>query len=382
MEFNFTEEHLALREAARRFAEESIRPVIADFDEKQEFPTAIFKQLADLQFLGIIFPEEYGGAGLDYISYAIVLEELARIDGSTALGVAAHNSLCSNHIYSFAAEDVRKKYVPKLASGEWLGTWALTEPHSGSDAGGLKTVAVEDGDSFVLNGTKCFATNGTVADVAVIMARTNKELKQRGVSAFVIEAGTPGFRPGKKENKLGVRSSDTSELILEDVRVPKSHLLGNLNEGFIQAMKVLDGGRISIAAMSVGLAQGALDECLKYVKQREAFGKTIEHFQAVQFFLADMATRIEASRLLTYKAGFLKDQGKPSTQASAMAKLYASETANFVTDKAVQIHGGYGMMKDYPVERHYRDVKVCEIGEGTSEIQRMVIARHLLSGQD
>jgi hypothetical protein len=321
---------------------------------------------------------EYGGAGLGYVDYMTAIEELSAVDGSIGIIVAAHNSLCSNHIFLAGNEEQRRKYIPKLASGEWLGAWGLTEPNSGSDAAGAKTTAVRKGDKWVLNGNKTFITNGHYADVAVVIAVTDKTQGTHGLSAFVVEKGTPGFRPGKKENKLGLRASDTSELIFEDCEIPAENLLGNLGEGFVDSMRVLDGGRISIAALSLGIARGALEASLHYVKERRQFGKAIAEFQGVQWKLADMATELDAARLLTLRAAVLKDSGQRVTRESSMAKLYASEVAVRICDEAVQLHGGYGFIKDYPAEKFYRDVKLCTIGEGTSEIQRMVIAREIL----
>jgi alkylation response protein AidB-like acyl-CoA dehydrogenase len=331
--------------------------------------------------MGSIFPEEFGGAGYGYIEYALVIEELARVDPSVALIVAAHTSLCSNHIYIAGTPEQKQKYLPKLASGEWLGSWSLTEPEAGSDAGGTKTTAVPDGDSWILNGSKTFTTNAHYAQLGVVMAATDKSRGHHGISAFLVEASIPGCRPGKKEDKLGMRASDTGEVILTDCRVGADALLGAAGEGFVDALRVLDGGRISIAALSLGIAQGAFDAALKYSKQRKQFGRLISDFQAIQFKLADMATEITAARLLVQRAAWLKDQGRSVNAESAMAKLYASEIAVRAANEAVQIHGGYGFTKDYPVEKFYRDVKLMTIGEGTSEIQRMVIARQLLKAQ-
>jgi hypothetical protein len=328
--------------------------------------------------LGIIFPPEYGGAGLGYVDYALAIEELSAVDGSLGITVAAHNSLGTNHIFLAGNEKQKRKYVPRLAAGEWLAAWGLTEPGSGSDAGSARTTAVRKGDRYVLNGNKTFITNGHYADVAVVIAVTDKNQGTHGLSAFVVERGTPGFRPGKKENKLGLRASDTSELIFEDCIIPAENLLGNEGEGFIDAMRVLDGGRISIAALALGIGRGALDAALKYVKERRQFGKAIAEFQGIQWKLADMATELDAARLLTQRAAVLKDAGRKVTRESSMAKLFASEVAVRICDEAVQLFGGYGFIKDYPVEKFYRDVKLCTIGEGTSEIQRMVIAREIL----
>jgi hypothetical protein len=350
-----------------------------DWDETSHFPAEIMPKLGEMGLLGVIFPEEYGGAGLGYIDYVIAIEELSRVDGSVGIIVAAHNSLCSNHIYKFGNEEQKKKYLTKLASGKAIGAWSLTEPEAGSDAGGTKTIAVRDGKHWVLNGAKTFTTNGQYADFCVAMAVTDKAKESHGISAFIIEKGTPGFRPGKKENKLGLRASDTSEVIFTDCRVPAESLLGDEGEGFTGSLKILDGGRISIAALALGMAQGALDAATKYAKQRKQFGKTISEFQAIQFKLADMATEVEAARLLVYQAAWLADkQNVRFTRESSMAKLFASEVAVRVANECVQIHGGYGFIKDYPAEKFYRDVKLCTIGEGTSEIQKLVIARQLL----
>jgi len=372
-------EHVeALREEVRRFAHKEIRPHVMTWDEARTFPMGVMQQLGEMGMMGIIFPEQYGGAGMGYLEYAVLVEELSRVDGSVGLSVAAHNSLCSNHIFSQGNEEQRQKYLRPLASGQVIGTWALTEPGSGSDAGALRTTARRQGDGWVLNGTKNFATHGTVAGIAVVMARTRSGQGTDGISAFILEKGMKGFRPGKQENKLGMRASDTSELILEEVEVPGENLLGAEGVGFKQAMKTLDGGRISIAALALGMAQGAFEASVKYAAIRRTFGKAINEHQAIQFKLADMQVQIEAARMLIYRAAWLKDQGLPYGKAAAMAKLHASEMACRVADEAVQIHGGYGFIKDYPVEKFYRDVKLCTIGEGTSEVLRMVIARHIV----
>jgi hypothetical protein len=328
--------------------------------------------------MGVIFPQQYGGSELGYVEYVIAIEELSRVDGSVGIIVASHNSLATNHIFLAGTEEQRQKYVTKLASGEWLGAWGLTEPGSGSDAGGARTTAVKKGDHWVLNGNKTFITNGHYADVSVVIAVTDKAKKTRGLSAFIVEKGTPGFRSGKKENKLGLRASDTSELIFEDCEIPAENLLGNLGEGFVDSMRVLDGGRISIAALSLGMAQGAFDAALQYTQQRKQFGKAISEFQGIQWKIADMATQLDAAKLLTFRAAQMKDAGMKTTLESSMAKLYASEVAVKICDEGVQLHGGYGFIKDYPAEKFYRDVKLCTIGEGTSEIQRLVIAREVL----
>lgn len=380
MDFQLTEEQLQLKKSLREFAEREILPNVMKWDECGEFPTEVIKELGKMGVLGIIFPSEYGGAGLGYVEYVIAVEELSRVDGSVGIIVAAHNSLCSNHIFLAGNEEQRRKYIPKLASGEFLGAWGLTEPGSGSDAGGARMTAVHKGKTggWVLNGTKTFITNGGHADVAVVIAVTDRAAHTHGLSAFVVEKGMKGFRPGKKENKLGLRASDTSELIFEDCWIPEEALLGKEGDGFIDAMRILDGGRISIAALGLGMAQGAYEAALKYSKQREQFGKAISEFQAIQWKLADMATEIDAARLLTMRAASMKDAGLKTTLESSMAKLYAGEVAVKCANEGVQIHGGYGFIKDYPAEKFYRDVKLCTIGEGTSEIQRLVIARQIL----
>jgi alkylation response protein AidB-like acyl-CoA dehydrogenase len=385
VEFNLTDEQRNLRRTVRAFAEAEIAPHVMEWDEASHFPREILPKLAEMGLLGVIFPETYGGAGMGYIEYAIIIEELSRVDGSVGIIVAAHNSLCTNHIYKFGTEAQRQKYVVPLAQGKKLGCWSLTEPEAGSDAGGTRTIAVKDHGGWLLNGSKTFTTNGHYADVCVGMAVTDTSKKSHGISAFVIEKGTPGFRPGKKENKLGLRASDTSEVVFTDCRVPAENLLGPEGEGFVNSLQILDGGRISIAALGLGMAQGAYESALRYAKQRKQFGKAIAEFQAIQFKLADMATQIEAARLLTYQAAWLADRAIASgdknsrfTRESSMAKLYAGEVAVRVANEAVQIHGGYGFIKDYPAEKFYRDVKLCTIGEGTSEIQRLVIARQLL----
>jgi len=379
VDFSLTEEQQQLRRSVREFAEGEIAPHVMEWDEVSHFPSEIIPKLAEMGLLGVIFPEDLGGAGLGYIEYALVIEELSRVDGSIGIIVAAHNSLCSNHIFKFGNDTQKKKYLAPLASGKKLGAWSLTEPEAGSDAGGTRTTAVRSGDHWVLNGAKTFTTNGHYADITVAMAVTNKSKGSHGISAFILEKGTPGFKPGKKENKLGLRASDTSEVIFTDCRVPNENLLGPEGEGFTGSLKILDGGRISIAALALGMAQGALDAAIKYAKQRKQFGQAISEFQAIQFKLADMATSVEAARLLVYQAAWLADRGDVRfTRESSMAKLFASEVAVRVANECVQIHGGYGFIKDYPAEKYYRDVKLCTIGEGTSEIQRLVIARQLL----
>jgi alkylation response protein AidB-like acyl-CoA dehydrogenase len=379
--FGLTEEQKQLQSAVRAFAEGEIAPHVSEWDEKSEFPHEVVKKLGEMGLLGVIFPESLGGAGMGYVEYVLAIEELSRVDGSVGIIVAAHNSLCTNHIMLGGNEEQRKRWIPKLASGQWLGAWGLTEPGSGSDAAGARTTAVKKGDTWVLNGSKTFITNGGHANCAVVLAVTDREKGTKGISAFVVEKGTKGFRPGRKENKLGLRASDTSELIFEDCEIPAENLIGKEGDGFKDAMRVLDGGRISIAALSLGMARGALDAAMKYAQERRQFGKAISEFQAIQFKLANMATELDAAWLLTMRAAQMKDEGKKVTMESAMAKLYASEAACRICDEGVQIHGGYGFIKDYPAEKFYRDVRLCPIGEGTSEIQRMVIARELLGSK-
>ena len=378
MNFEYTQEQIQLRKAVREFAEGEILPHVMEWDEEQTFPAEVIRKLAGLGYMGSIFPEELGGAGLGYIEYSIIIEELSRIDGSVGIIVAAHTSLCTNHIYKMGSDEQRDRYIPKLASGEWLGCWSLTEPEAGSDAAGTRTKAVREGECWVLDGAKTFTTNAHYADVCVAMAVTDRAAAQHGITAFIIEKGTPGFRPGKKENKLGLRASATGEVIFESCRLGPQQVLGKLNEGFVDSLKVLDGGRISIAALSIGMAQGAYDAALRYSKTRQQFGRPISEFQAIQHKLVDMAVDLDAARLLNYRAAWMLDRGRRVTRESSMAKLFASEAAVRIANEAVQIHGGYGFIKDYPVEKFYRDVKLCTIGEGTSEIQRLVIARQLL----
>jgi hypothetical protein len=378
LNFDFTDEQLEIKRLAREFAETEIAPHVQEWDEAQHFPLDLMKKLADLGFLGVLVPQEYGGSGLGYIEYVSIIEEISRVDGAIGLSVAAHNSLCSNHILTFGTEEQKLKYLPDLASGTLLGAWGLTEPEAGSDAGGTQTMAVRENDGWMLNGSKTFTTHGTYGGVFVVMAVTDRAKDNRGISAFIVEKGTPGLRAGKKENKLGCRASDTSEVILDNCRVPAQNLLGQEGEGFINCLEILDGGRISIAALAVGMAQGAFDASLTYSKQRKQFGKPISEFQGIRWKLADMATEIDAARLLTYRAAALKNQNKRSTKESSMAKLYASEVSVRIANEAVQIHGGYGYVKEYAAEKFYRDAKICTIGEGTSEIQRLVIARQLL----
>jgi alkylation response protein AidB-like acyl-CoA dehydrogenase len=378
LDFQLNEEQLQLKKSVREFAEREIAPHVMKWDENSEFPLATIKVLGKLGLMGTIFPAEYGGAGMGYVEYTTAIEELSRVDGSVGIIVAAHTSLSTNHIFLAGTEAQKKKYVSRLATGEYIGAWGLTEPSSGSDAGSARMSAVRKGNSWVLNGTKTFCTNGHYADVLVVIAVTDRAAHTHGLSAFIVEKGTKGFRPGKKENKLGLRASDTAELIFEDCVVPLENLLGKEGDGFIDAMQVLDGGRISIAALSLGMAQGAYEAALKYSKVRRQFGKAISDFQAIQWKLADMATEIDAARLLTFRAASMKDAGIKTTQESSMAKLFASEVAVRCANESVQIHGGYGFIKDYPAEKFYRDVKLCTIGEGTSEVQRLVIARQLL----
>ncbi len=378
MEFNHSDELEAIRRTIREFAEKEIRPHVMEWDEEQIFPRDILDKLAELGFLGILIPSEFGGVGLGYQEYATIIEELSRVDGSIGISLAAHNSLCTGHIFMAGTDEQRNRFVRPLASGEKLGAWSLTEPGAGSDAGGTRTMAIRDGDDWILNGQKTFTTHGTYGDICVAMAMTDRDKGHDGISAFIIEKGTPGFHTGKKENKLGLRASDTSTVIFEDCRLPGTNLLGEEGNGFRDSMRVLDGGRISIAALAVGMAQGAYEAALDYSKEREQFGKPISSFQAIQFKLADMATEIDAARLLMYRAAWMKDQGMKTTLESSMAKLYAGEVSVRVANECVQIHGGYGYIKDYPAEKFYRDVKLCTIGEGTSEIQRVVIARELL----
>ncbi len=379
MDFRLTEEQTQIKQMVRDFAESEIKPHVSQWDEAQTFPMETIKKLGELGMMGAIFPEQYGGAGLSYIDYVNIIEELGVVDSGVALTIAAHNSLCTGHIYIAGNEEQKKKWLPKLTSGEWIGAWGLTEPGSGSDAAGMRTTAVKDGNEWVLNGTKNFITNASYANIAVVLTVTDRNDPKRGYTAFAVEMDRKGIHPGKKENKLGMRASDTAELVMEDCRVPASNILGKVGEGFVDALRVLDGGRISIGALAIGIARGAYEAARDYAKQRSAFGKPISDFQAIQFMLADMATEIDAARLLCYRAAAMKDEGERITQISAMAKLYASEVAVRCTEKGVQIFGGYGFIKDFPAEKYYRDVKLCTIGEGTSEIQRMVIARHILS---
>ena len=381
MEFATSENRTMIAQAVRDLCERELRPNVLDWDERQHFPKSLFTDhFGPAGMLGVFVPEEYGGAGLGYYEYYDTIIEVARICGSIGLSVAAHNSLCTGHINYFASHEQKQRWLTKLAAGQWLGAWALTEPNTGSDAMRMKCTARKEGSDWVLNGTKCWITHGISSDVMVVIARTGELLDSKGMTAFVVERGTPGLKAGKKENKLGMRASETAEVIFEECRVPEANVLGNVGEGFQQAMKVLDGGRISIAALSIGIAKGAYDASVKYAKEREQFGQAIANFQAIAFKLADMATRIEAAELLTLQAADLKNRGQKLTKESAIAKYYASEVAVWASNEAVQIHGGYGYTKDFPVEKHYRDSKLCTIGEGTSEIQKLVISRQVLKG--
>jgi alkylation response protein AidB-like acyl-CoA dehydrogenase len=379
MDFLLSEEQKSLQEAIRNFSQKEIAPLVKEFDEKGEWPAVLTKKLAELGLLGIIIPPEFSGCGYTYVDYVIILEEISKVDPSVGLVVAAHNSLCSNHINLFGTAEQKKKYLTRLAEGQTLGAWGLTEAGAGSDAAALKTRAEKKGDGWVLNGSKLFITNGSIAEICVVMAVTDPTKGRKGISAFILEKGTPGFRPGKKEDKLGIRAADTSELVFEDVKIPAENLLGKENEGYRAAMAILDGGRVSIAGFSLGIAAGSLEASLRYAKERVQFDQPISNFQAIQWMLADGFTELEAARLLTYRAAFLEDQGKKIPKESAMAKLYASELAVRTSSNAVQILGGYGFTKDYPVEKFYRDSKLATIGEGTSEIQRWIIAQKVLS---
>jgi alkylation response protein AidB-like acyl-CoA dehydrogenase len=378
MNFGYTETQKMIAASIRDFAAQHILPHVMDWDEQQFFPIDLFRKIGEMGFMGILVPEQYGGSGLGYHEYILILEELSKVDGSIGLSVAAHNSLCTGHILQFGNAAQKEKWLPKLATGEWIGAWGLTEHNTGSDAGGMSTTAVKDGDYYVLNGAKNFITHGISGDVAVVVVRTGEKGDSHGMTAFVVEKGTEGFTSGKKEDKLGMRASETAELIFSNCRVHKDAILGEVGEGFVQSMKILDGGRISIGALSLGIAKGAYEAALKYSKERVQFGKPISSFQGISFKLADMATEIEASELLVHKAAFLKNNKQPMTKIGAMAKMYASECCVRVANEAVQIHGGYGYTKDFPVEKFYRDSKLCTIGEGTTEIQKVVISRNLL----
>jgi alkylation response protein AidB-like acyl-CoA dehydrogenase len=378
MDFSTNENQHMIADMIKKFGEDHIRPKMMEWDESQEFPVEVFKKLGELGLMGVLVPQEYGGSGFTYTEYVTAISELAKICGSIGLSMAAHNSLCTGHIMAFGNEEQKKKYLPKLATAEWIGAWGLTETGTGSDSGGMSTTAKKDGDYYVLNGSKNFITHAISGNVAVVIVRTGEKGDSKGMSAFIIEKGTEGFRSGKKENKLGMRASETAELIFDNCRVHKDQMLGKEGEGFVQAMKVLDGGRISIAALSIGIAKGAFDAALKYSKEREQFGKPISQFQAISFKLADMATEIEAAELLTFMAADRKNKGLKMTKEGAFAKYYASEVSVRVSTEAVQIFGGYGYTKDFPAEKYYRDSKLCTIGEGTSEIQKMVIAREIM----
>ncbi len=378
MNFDYSETQQMVAASAKDFAEQYIRPHIMEWDEKQTFPVELFKKAGEFGFMGVLVPESLGGSGMGYHEYIAIIEEISKVDPSIGLSVAAHNSLCTNHILSFGDDEQKKRWIPKLASAEWIGAWGLTEHNTGSDAGGMNTTAVKDGNEWVLNGAKNFITHGKSGDIAVVIVRTGEKGDSHGMTAFVVEKGTPGFSSGKKEDKLGMRASETAELIFQDCRIPDSNRLGEVGDGFIQSMKILDGGRISIGALSLGIAKGAYEASLKYSKEREQFGKPISKFQGIAFKLADMATEIEASELLLHKAAFEKNAGRKMTTLSAMCKMYASEVCVKVANEAVQIHGGYGYTKDFPVEKFYRDAKLCTIGEGTTEIQKLVISRNIL----
>jgi alkylation response protein AidB-like acyl-CoA dehydrogenase len=378
MEFELNEEQKQIKASVREFAESEIGPHVMEWDEEQHFPIELQPKMAELGFLGVIFPEEYGGAGMGYVEYATIIEELSRVDGSVGISVAAHNSLCSNHIYKFGSEEQKQKFLVPLASGERLGAWGLTEPSAGSDASGTKSTAVRTDGGWTVNGSKNFITHAIHADTCVAMAVTDRSQRSKGISAFIFEKGMNGFSPSKKENKLGLRASETASVVFEDCFVPDGNLLGDEGQGFVNSMEILDGGRISIAALAVGIAQGAFESAVRYSKERQQFGKPISEFQAIQFKLATMATQIDAARLLMYRAAWMKDHGKKTTKESSMAKLFASEISVEVCEEAIQIHGGYGYTKDYPAEKYWRDSKLCTIGEGTSEIQRIIIAREVL----
>ena len=380
MNFEYNETQNMIAQSIRDFAEQHIRPNIMEWDEAQHFPVDLFKKLGEMGFMGVLVPEELGGSGLGYHEYITVVEEISKVDPSIGLSVAAHNSLCTNHILTFGNEEQKKKWIPKLATAEHIGAWGLTEHNTGSDAGGMNTTAVKDGDHWIVNGAKNFITHAKSGDIAVVIVRTGEKGDSKGMTAFVFEKGMPGFTSGKKENKLGMRASETAELIFDNCRIPDTNRLGEVGDGFVQAMKILDGGRISIGALSLGIAKGAYEAALKYSKERYQFGQPISNFQGIAFKLADMATEIEASELLLHKAAFLKNNNKKMTLAGAMGKMYSSEVCVRVSNEAVQIHGGYGYTKDYPVEKFYRDSKLCTIGEGTTEIQKLVISRNLLKG--
>jgi alkylation response protein AidB-like acyl-CoA dehydrogenase len=379
MDFDLTEDQQQIKMSVREFAEGEIAPHVREWDEKQKFPVELVPKLAEQGLMGVIFPEEYGGAGLGYVEYVTIIEELSRVDGSVGISVSAHNSLCSNHIFTFGTEEQKQKYLVPLARGEKLGAWGLTEPGAGSDASGTRTTAVRRGGGWVVNGAKNFITHAITGDICVAMVSTDRAMRSKGITAFIFEKGMKGFAPGKKEDKLGLRASETASIVLEDCFLPDSNRLGPEGLGFIHSMQILDGGRISIAALALGIAQGAYESAVKYSKERQQFGRPISEFQAIQFKLADMATQIDAARLLTYRAAAMKDAGRKTTKESSMAKLFASEVSVKVCEEAIQVHGGYGYTKDYPPEKYWRDSKLCTIGEGTSEIQRLIIAKQILS---
>ncbi len=378
LSFDYSDTQQMVADSAKEFAEQYIRPYVMEWDEAQTFPLALFKKAGEMGFMGVFVPESLGGSGLGYHEYVAIIEEISKVDPAIGLSVAAHNSLCTNHILSFGNEEQKQKWIPKLATAEWIGAWGLTEHNTGSDAGGMSTTAVKDGDFWVVNGAKNFITHGKSGDIAVVIARTGEKGNSRGMTAFAVERGTPGFTSGKKEDKLGMRASETAELVFDNCSIPDANRLGEIGDGFVQSMKVLDGGRISIGALSLGIAKGAYEAALKYSKERIQFGKPISQFQGISFKLAEMATEIEASELLLHKAAFLKNEGREMTKLSAMAKMYASEVCVRAANEAVQIHGGYGYTKDFPVEKFYRDAKLCTIGEGTTEIQKVVIAKNIL----
>jgi alkylation response protein AidB-like acyl-CoA dehydrogenase len=378
MNFEYSDTQLMIAQSIREFANKEILPHIMEWDEAQIFPVPLFKKLGEMGFMGVLVSEEFGGSGLGYHEYITIIEEISKVDPSIGLSVAAHNSLCTNHIYTFGNEEQKKKWIPKLASGQHIGAWGLTEHNTGSDAGGMNTTAIKEGDFWIINGAKNFITHAISGDIAVVIVRTGAKGDSKGMTSFVLERGTPGFTSGKKENKLGMRASETAELIFDNCRIPDANRLGEVGQGFVQAMKILDGGRISIGALSLGIAKGAYEAALKYSKERHQFGKPISEFQGVSFKLVDMATEIEASELLLHKAAYLKQQHKPVTTLGAMAKMYASEMCVKVSNEAIQIHGGYGYTKDFPVEKFYRDAKLCTIGEGTTEIQKVVISKNIL----
>lgn len=379
MNFEISDTRKAIAHSIQEFAKKHIRPFMMDWDEKQTFPEDLFHKLGEMGYMGVLVPEKYGGSGMDYHEYITVIEEISKVDSSIGLSLAAHNSLCTNHILEFANEEQKQKWLPRLAHGEWIGAWGLTEHNTGSDAGGMSTTAVKDGDHYILNGAKNFITHGISGDIAVVIVRTGEKGDSRGMTTFVIEKGAPGFSSGKKEDKMGMRASETAELIFDNCRVHKDNILGEVGEGFIQALKVLDGGRISIGALALGISKGSYEAALKYSKEREQFGRPISDFQAIGFKLADMLTEIEASELLLHKAASMKNKGEKIVSISAMAKMYASEVCVRIANEALQIHGGYGYTKDFPVEKFYRDAKLCTIGEGTTEIQKLVISRNILA---